>query len=232
MLQTPLRRIHIRLTGVKIGCPSCKMRLSSIFYRLSRHDKDKGSISNPWSYRRVSMAEAIVIVGGVASFIQIVATLTRLTKELNHCLNILRYAPKEVEQLQCEMCDFSYSLQWFCELAQKWFQELERSPQKKVRVKHFKGMVKGCRVVVNAFKRLLRKFFINKSQNSSFKVIIDRIRWYFREPQVKGLRLALQSAKSSVTLFMTLLMFEDLTNRIMELERRLQEVPQEWRNRM
>jgi len=178
------------------------------------------------------MAETLAIVGGVASFFQIVVTLTSLTRELKHCLEILRYAPKEVEQLQGEMCDFSYNLQWFCERAQKWFQELEDSPQKKARIKHFRGLRKGCKVVVNGFKKLLRKFFANKSQNSSFEAFIDRIRWYFREPQVKGLRLALQSAKSSVILFMTLFMIEDLTKRIVELERQLQEVPRELRNQM
>jgi len=178
------------------------------------------------------MAEVLLVVGGTASFIQIVTTLAGLTKKLNRCLKILRYAPKEVEQLQSEMHDFSLSLQWFCDIAQKWLEGLEGSPEKEVRVEHFRKMAKGCRVVVKGLKMLLRKFFINKSQNSNFEAFIDRIRWYFREPQVKGLRLALQNAKSSVSLFMTLIIFEELIKKIMERERHQRKVPRELRSQM
>lgn len=178
------------------------------------------------------MAEAVLVVGGVASFIQIAATLTSLTRKLKRCLRILRYAPKEVEQLRREMSEFSFCLQWFGDQAHGWLQKLEGSPKKARIKKHLTRMEEGCKAVVGGLKTLLRKLFLNRSQNSSLEAFIDRIRWYFREPQVKGLRLGLQSTKSSVTLFMTLIIFEDLTRTIKELEGRLQEVPQELKMRM
>jgi len=178
------------------------------------------------------MAEVLLAVGGVTSFLQIANTLTSLTKELKRCIRILRYAPKEVKQLRHEMWNFSLNLQWFDNLANECLEEMEDFPEKTTRLQQLDAMLKECKMIVNGFKKFLRRFFVAKSQSSSFEVFVDRIRWYFRQSQVIGLRLALESTKSSISLFTTLLMLETLVKKIAQLERALKEVPQELEQRM
>jgi hypothetical protein len=178
------------------------------------------------------MAEVLLAVGGVASFLQIARTLTSLTKELKQCIRILRYAPKEVKQLRHEMWNFSLNLQWFDKLANECLEEMEGSPEKVTRLRQLDAMLEECKTIVNGFKKFLRRFFVNKSQRSSFEVFADRIRWYFRQSQVIVLRLALESTKSSISLFTNLLMLEALVKKIAQLERALQKVPRELKERM
>jgi len=130
------------------------------------------------------------------------------------------------------MLSFSFHLQWFDKLAKECLEELEGSPEKAPRLKQLDAMLKECKTIVNGFKKFLQRFFVNKSQSSRFEVLVDRIRWYFRQSQVIGLRLALESTKSSVSLFINLLMLEDLRKQIAKLKRDLQEVPRELKDRM
>jgi len=178
------------------------------------------------------MAEVLLAVGGVASIFQIAQTLTSLTIELKSCIRVLRYAPKDIKELRQEMLNFALNLQMFDKLVKKSLEKLEGSPEKANRVKHLNATLKQCKTVVKAFNKLLRRFFVNKSQSSSFEVFVDRIRWYFRQPQVQGLRRAFESAKSSVSLFTVLLILEAVMVKIARLERDLQEVPRELKDQM
>ncbi|KAF2185458.1 hypothetical protein K469DRAFT_160637 [Zopfia rhizophila CBS 207.26] len=101
-----------------------------------------------------------------------------------------------------------------------------------MRKEHIAGLIKECRAVKMGFVELLSRFFVESSQFPSVHSHFDRIRWYFRKPLVVGLKLSLESAKTSVTLFVTLHMCEDLQRRIEELQRALQEVPKDLKRQL
>lgn len=164
------------------------------------------------------MADPLTIVGGLASIIQIADALTRLSSELRHCIRTIRSAPREVQHFSLDLTNFTASLRMFYNHCATWLDGLDDSVDKNERKEHIAGIIRECDAVEEGFDQLLRRFFPEPSTIMVFLTPIDRIRWYFRKSQVVGLKLSLESAKSSVTLLSTLYMCEDLRKRIQEME--------------
>lgn len=178
------------------------------------------------------MADPLTIVGGIAAVIQIAEALTCLTSELRTCIRTVRYAPQEVQQFHLDLSNFSASLRMFYKQSNTWLEDLDESPEKETRKEHIAGLIRECGAVEEGFKELLRRFFIQPYQFPNVYGGFDRIRWYFRKRLVAGLKLLLESAKSSVTLFVILQMCEDLQKRVEELQRALQDVPKELKRQL
>jgi hypothetical protein len=176
--------------------------------------------------------DPLTALGGIAAVIQIADALTRLTSEMRLYLHTVRYAPQEVQQFHLDLSNFSTSLRMFYEKSETWLQELEESPEKEIRKDHVAGLIKECKAVKLGFEELLSRFFVEPSQLPSIYGFLDRIRWYFRKTLVAGLKLSLESAKSSVMLFVMLQMCESLQKRVFELQRALQEVPKDLEHQL
>lgn len=178
------------------------------------------------------MIDPISIVGLLASINTIADALTHLSSQFRRFIHTVRYAPKEVRSFHRDLSTFSASLRWFCEISSSCLKELETSPRKRERRKHIAGVIKECKVVEEGFKTLLSKFVGKSSRLPTVSGPIDRIRWYFRRPSVVGLRLSLESAKSTVELFMTLYICESLQRQIRELQEASKEIPEDLKHRL
>ncbi|KAF1961946.1 hypothetical protein CC80DRAFT_200531 [Byssothecium circinans] len=170
------------------------------------------------------MAEVFgVIVGGF----QIADSIVKVAKELRRCIRNVRYAPQEVQRFRHELLTFAYSLRTFEKTSNKYLVGINDVFEIKERKEHVEGIVEQCVAVKYGFEELLSRFFNSPETVPRTLKSWDRIRWYFRQEQVAGLRLSLESAKSSVMLFIIVHMYEDLVNQVRELEQRSQEVPKE-----
>ncbi|CAI6331641.1 unnamed protein product [Periconia digitata] len=110
----------------------------------------------------------------------------------------------------------------------EWLDSMLESPQKNRRKKHLAGLIKECKAVKDGAKELRERLFPPKPSKSRNELgILYRIRWYFQKASVAGLNLMLESAKTSIMLFITLQMCEGLRKRIDELEQELNKPPGE-----
>jgi hypothetical protein len=179
------------------------------------------------------MADPLSVVGLLASIIQIADALTRLSLEFKRCLHSVRYAPQEVKCFHRDLSNFSASLRWFHGTSKTCLRELERSPIKRERENHIAGVIKECEVVEDGFDALLSKFLGKPATNvPRITSPVDRLRWYFRKPSVIGLRMSLESAKSTVELFMTLYTFESLHKEILALQDASKEVSEDLKRQL
>ncbi|KAK7189602.1 hypothetical protein DPSP01_014561 [Paraphaeosphaeria sporulosa] len=181
------------------------------------------------------MVDPLSAVGLLASIIQIADGLTRLSSEFKRCIRTVRYAPQEVKCFHRELSNFSASLRWFHRISKSCLRELEkeRSPMRRERELHIAGVIKECEVVEDGFGALLSKFLRTSATHAPrITSPVDRLRWYFRKPSVVGLRLSLDSAKSTVELFMTLYTFESLHKEIFELQSASKEVSEDLKRQL
>jgi hypothetical protein len=172
------------------------------------------------------MADPLTALGGVASIIQIADVFLRLSSEFKHFVRTVRHAPQELGSFYLDLSNFSCSLHVFHKSSNSWLADLQESREKERKKCHIAGVIKECKVVKDGFNTLLEKFFGNYGQAHSTYSTIDRLRWYFRKPLAAGLKLSLECAKSSIMLFITLHMVEDLQQKVKQLEKDLQEVPE------
>ncbi|KAF9735605.1 hypothetical protein PMIN02_008705 [Paraphaeosphaeria minitans] len=181
------------------------------------------------------MVELLGAVGLFASIIQIADALTRLSSEFRRFVHTVKYAPQEVKYFHRDLSNFSASLRWFHRISKSCLAELEKdgSPMKKERELHIAGVVKECEVVEDGFAALLNKFLGNPATHTPHIASpVDRLRWYFRKPSVVGLKLSLESAKSTVELFMTLHISESLHKEILELQKASKEVSEDLKRQL
>lgn len=178
------------------------------------------------------MAEIVALVGIVSSFIQVADSFTRTTSQLKEFIRVIRHAPQEVEFMRQEASTFSTSLVWFQQQLRPWYEGLKDLSEKRIRKEHVKGLLWQCETVDKGFRKLLDKYFADKTQQSRIQEWLDRIRWYFRQPEVAGLRVSLCCVMRSVNMFITLAMFDTLMARIRELEAAAKGVPGELREQM
>ncbi|PVH99409.1 hypothetical protein DM02DRAFT_629437 [Periconia macrospinosa] len=168
------------------------------------------------------MAEALAAIGALAALLQIAATSRKLSRQFHNCIQTMRNAPQEIETLQRQLSNFSESLTMFHHNAHPWLSKMEKSLEKERRAKHILNLIKECEAVNDGAKELKKQFF-SKSSKSGETGVLYRIRWYFQKPSVVSLNLMLESAKSSIMLFVTLQMCEDLRKRIIDLENALKQ---------
>lgn len=178
------------------------------------------------------MAEIVVLVGVISSFIQVADSFTRTISQLKEFTRVIRHAPKEVEFMRQEASTFSTSLVWFQQQLGPWFESLKDPSEERTREEHVKGLLRQCETVDKGFRKLLEKHFAHKTQQSRIQVWLDRIQWYFQQPEVTGLRLSLCCVMQSVNMFITLAMSDTLMTRIRELEAAAKRVPLELREQM
>ncbi|OAF98548.1 uncharacterized protein CC84DRAFT_519888 [Paraphaeosphaeria sporulosa] len=173
------------------------------------------------------MAEVLAIVGGVAGGIQMADAFLKLASELRHFIRTVRYAPQQVHQFRRDLSNFSASLRMFGETSEKGLKYLTKPRERKQREKYIAGVFQECEVVKQGFKQLLSRFFEDVIELPSFHGYLDRVRWYLGRTSVAGLKMSLESAKSSITLFLSLHTVEFLHRKIDKLSRKSQEVPQD-----
>ncbi|KAF2438700.1 hypothetical protein P171DRAFT_490753 [Karstenula rhodostoma CBS 690.94] len=177
------------------------------------------------------MIDPFSVAGLLASIIQIADALTRLSLEFERCLHTVRHAPQEVKSFHRDLSNFSASLHWFYEISESCLRDLEQSPKRKARRRHISGVIKECEVVEEGFHALLSRFIGKSTQLPGISSPVDRLRWYFRKPSVVGLKLSLESAKSTVELFMLLYICEDLQKKIQALQEARVEIPDDLKRR-
>jgi hypothetical protein len=172
------------------------------------------------------MAEVLAVFGGVAGGVQLADTFLKLASELRHCIRTVRYAPQQIHQFRRDLSNFSASLRMFGETSEKGLKYLTEPQERKRRVRYITGVFQECEVVKQGFKELLSRFFRDVIELPSFHGYLDRVRWYFGRTSVAGLKMSLESAKSSITLFLMLHAVEFLHRKIDKLSRKSQEIPQ------
>lgn len=172
------------------------------------------------------MAEILAALGGVAAGIQLADAFSKLATELRHCIRTVRYAPQQIHQFRRDLSNFSASLRMFGETSEEGLKYLTKPRKRKQREKYIAGVLEECDVVKQGFKQLLSRFFGDVIELPSFHGFLDRVRWYLGRTSVAGLKTSLESAKSSITLFLTLHTVESLHREIDELSRKSQDIPQ------
>jgi hypothetical protein len=172
------------------------------------------------------MAEVLAVFGGVAGGIQLADAFLKLASELRHCIRTVRYAPQQIHQFRRDLSNFSASLRMFGETSEKGLKYLTKPQEREQREKYIAGVFQECEVVKQGFKQLLSRFFRDVIELPSFHGYLDRVRWYLRRTSVAGLKMSLESAKSSITLFLVLHSIEFLHRKIDKLNKNSQEIPQ------
>jgi hypothetical protein len=172
------------------------------------------------------MAEVLAVFGGVAGGIQLADAFLKLASKLRHCIRTVRYAPQQIHQFRLDLSNFSASLRMFVETSEKGLKYLTKPRERERRVRYIKGVLEECKVVKQGFQQLLSRFFGDVIELPSFHGYLDRVRWYLGRTSVSGLRMSLESAKSSITLFLTLHTVECLHRKIDKLRKKSQEIPQ------
>ena len=85
-------------------------------------------------------------------------------------------------------------------------------------------------MVKEGFEELLSRFFGDVIGLPSFHGYVDRVRWYFGRKAIAGLKMSLECAKSSISLFLLLHNVEFLHRKIDKLIKKSQEVPEDLVN--
>lgn len=171
------------------------------------------------------MVDPLTAIGGAASIIQIADVLLRLSLEFSHLVRTVRHAPQELQSFHLDLSIFSSNLHMFYDRSDAWLRNLQESQEKERKKRHVANVIKECKAVKDGFSALLKKFFGNYGELRDTYSTFDRFKWYFRKPLVAGLKLSLESAKSSIMLFLMLQMVKDLLQRVHELQVALQEIP-------
>jgi hypothetical protein len=171
------------------------------------------------------MAEVLAIIGGVAGGIQMADAFLKLASKLEKFIRTVRYAPQQVRQFRCDLSTFSASLHMFAEVSERGLKYLTKAREREHREKYIAGVIQECEAVKQGFKQLLSRFFEDVIELPSFHGYLDRVRWYLGRTSVAGLKISLESAKSSITLFNSLHTVEFLHRKIDKLIRKSQEVP-------
>lgn len=171
------------------------------------------------------MLDPLSALGGVASIIQIADVVLRLSKEFQHFCFTVRHAPQELDNVGLDLSSFSTLLHMFHEKSDTWLISLHESREKEAKKRHIANVVRECKAVKDGFTALLKRFFANHMQLGGTYSAVDRVKWYFRKPLVKGLKLSLEGAKASIMLFLMFQIIEDLQKRVHELQMALQEIP-------
>jgi hypothetical protein len=174
-----------------------------------------------------AMAELLAVFGGVAGCIQLADAFLKLASKLRHCIRTVRYAPQQIHQFRLDLSNFSASLRMFGETSEKGLKYLTKPRERKQRVRYIAGVFQECEVVKQGFQQLLSRFFGDVIKLPSFHGYRDRFRWYLGRTSVAGLKMSLESAKSSITLFLALHNVEFLHRKIDKLSRKSQEIPQD-----
>lgn len=160
------------------------------------------------------MADQLRTVGGIDAIMDVSHSLLHFTSKLKLCLRTTSFMPPEIEDLSRECLSFSTELRWFHKRYQKSTREEKASPEKQGRNSHLAGLIRQCLAVKSGLKELLSRYLLTDGRPRSSYGGMDRVRWYFRRHQLTGLRFLLESAKSSVILFIVLDMAVDLQEEI------------------
>lgn len=174
------------------------------------------------------MADPFVVIGSIASIIQIADVSLRLSNGLNGCVHSVRNAPKELQSFESELRFFSSTLHMFHGQSKSCLEGIKDESERRRKKEYIARVVKECNAVVSGYDALLEKFFRGFASSSpSITNIFDRLRWYMRKPLVAVLKTSLDSAKLSIIVFIVLQMYEDVQRRIHELQYAGQIIPEE-----
>lgn len=169
------------------------------------------------------MEGVLAAAGGVAAFMQIAESSLRLSRHFHDFLRNNRNAPREIETLQLQLSNFSQCLTQFHLIAEEWLNDMDESREKRKLSKRFASLEKECMAVKTGAKELRMRYFPNSSQPVNEPSFLYRVRWYFQKTMVVTLNIMLESAKSSIQLFLTLHIVEVLRKRVTELESALKQ---------
>lgn len=157
------------------------------------------------------MPDPLTAVGGTVAILQIAIVIGHFGCELGKCIRSVRHAQCEIQSISLELFNFSSSLRIFHMQSSTWFESLSESSEKESRKEHIASLIRECRIVEGEFNEMLSRFFLVESGGRrKVDQNFNRIGWYFRRIAVRELKLSLESAKSSVALFVTLHICEDL----------------------
>lgn len=156
------------------------------------------------------MADQLSTVGGIDAVMDISQALLHVTSKLKLCLRTTSYVPTEIDHLSRECLSFSTELRWFYKRYHGSSGLGKASHDTEGRSTHITGIIKQCIAVKTGLKELLSRYMFLDGRPRAGYGGMDRVRWYFRRHQLTGLRFLLESAKSSVILFIVLDMAVDL----------------------
>ncbi|KAI0137953.1 hypothetical protein F4776DRAFT_670928 [Hypoxylon sp. NC0597] len=156
------------------------------------------------------MAEALTLIGGLAAIMQLSGSLVKLTKNLVVCVRTIRSAPKEIEGFILETQIFTAELCYFHDLAKESVNHLSEKFKAK-RAELVQKIARQCRFVRRGFARLVRLFTEINSPGTA--ILLARILWLWKKPDVPELRLSIQSATANVLLLCNLFVFEEVRRR-------------------
>ena len=175
------------------------------------------------------------IFSTLAGGLQVANSLVDIAKELRYFIHTVRFTPQEVQRFHGDLTIFASSLSEFVRLTRLRLQHMDggtEKAQKSDKTKHVVCIIGQSEEVEMGFHRLLGRFFEDPERQPSAYRYMDRIRWYFRQNQVAGLRLSLESVKLSVMLFIQLDAYHDLVATVVKLKKENKEIPKELRHQL
>ncbi|TRX95747.1 hypothetical protein FHL15_003301 [Xylaria flabelliformis] len=158
------------------------------------------------------MAEPLAIIGAVAAVSQVTGDLVKLTTHLRHYLKVIRSAPEEVQAFVIETSNFTGLLNFFTELAEHPVKDIERREQKK-RDKRISRVEDQCAYVRGKMEYLVDRFAGLANGNlTALESLVERIKYLLDKPDIKDLRLSVQSATITINTMSTLFLWEEAKN--------------------
>ncbi|KAI0186380.1 hypothetical protein EV127DRAFT_514405 [Xylaria flabelliformis] len=155
------------------------------------------------------MAEPLAILGAVAAVSQVTGDLVKLTTHLRHCLKVIHGAPEEVQAFVIETSNFTGLLNFFTELAEHTVKDIGRREQRK-RDKRISRVKDQCTYVRGKMKYLVNRFAGLADGNlTALESLVERIKYLLDKPDIKDLRLSVQSATITINTMSTLFLWEE-----------------------
>ncbi|GAW18571.1 hypothetical protein ANO14919_080490 [Xylariales sp. No.14919] len=157
------------------------------------------------------MAEPPTTIGTLAAVSRLTGELVNLTTTLRHHLKVMRRTPDEVQCFLMEMSNFTGLLNFFTQLADRPVQGMARREQKK-REKRVSEIQQQCTYIYGKMEYLVDRFAVLAKENMTpLEGLLERIKYLLDKPDIKDLRLSLQTAALTVNCTSTLFLWEEAT---------------------
>ncbi|KAI1742698.1 hypothetical protein F4680DRAFT_24434 [Xylaria scruposa] len=158
------------------------------------------------------MAEPLAILGAVAAVSQVTGELVKLTTHLRHYLKVVRSAPEEVQAFVMETSNFTGLLNFFTELAESPVKDIGRRERRK-REGRISMVQNQCTYVCDKMEYLVDRFAgLARGDLTPLESLVERIRYLLDKPDIKDLRLSVQSATVTINTMSTLFLWEEGKN--------------------
>ncbi|KAI0879021.1 hypothetical protein GGS24DRAFT_277201 [Hypoxylon argillaceum] len=154
------------------------------------------------------MAEALAVIGSVASIMQLTGKAVKLMTRLRHFIRVLHKAPEEVESFLMETSIYTGMLNFFTELASRAMKTKGRKKQGE-REKLVSNIKRQCKSICDKMANLVSRFAVLANGNlTRLENILERIKYILDKPDVTDLRLSVQTVSAIVNTLTTLFLLE------------------------